>query len=98
MHLPDDDYTNLKVKDLDFGEVSLSEDKSQRYTSFSTYHFSPFTVYAIREAQEPEIKEITTDVRVDSNNLTWQWISIAAVVLVSASIIFVVTKKKKSEN
>lgn len=98
LHLPDDEYANLKAEDLDFGAVRLSEDKTQLYASFSTYHFSPFAVYAIRESQEPEIKVITTDVKVNSNNLTWLWISIAAVVLVSASIIFVVIKKKKSEN
>lgn len=112
LHLPNDDYANLKVEDLDFGEVVLSEDKSQLYTTFSTYHFSPFAVYAVREAQEPEIKVITTDsssisdvggaddtdVKVDSNDLTWLWISIAVVLLVGASIIFVVMKKKKSED
>ena len=97
-NLRDDDYTNLNVADLDFGEVSLSEDKSQLYTTFSTYHFSPFAVYAVREAQNPEIKVISTDVKFESNNLTWLWISIAAVVLVGASIIFVVIKKKNSEN
>ena len=112
LHLPDDDYTNLNVKDLDFGEIRLSEDKSQLYTSFSTYHFSPFAVYAVIEAQEPEIKVITTDsssisnvggaddsdVKVDSNNLTWLWISITAVVLIGASVVFVVIKKKKTED
>lgn len=112
LHFSDDDYTNLDVVDLDIGEVSLSEDKSQLYTTFFTYHFSTFAVYAVREAQEPEIKEITTgsssisnvggvddtDVKVDSNNLTWLWITIAAVLIVSASVIFVVIKKKNSEN
>ncbi|MBQ4564496.1 MAG: hypothetical protein IJA58_08435, partial [Lachnospiraceae bacterium] len=112
LHLPDDEYANLRVEDLDFGEVSLSEDKSQLYTSFSAYHFSPFAVYAVIEAQEPEIKVITTDsssisnvggaddsdVKVDSDNLTWLWVSIAAVVLVGASVVFVVIKKKKSED
>ncbi|MBQ6814237.1 MAG: hypothetical protein IJP13_01725 [Lachnospiraceae bacterium] len=112
LHFSDDDYTNLNVADLAFGEVSLSEDKSQLYTTFLTYHFSPFAVYAVREAQESEIKVIMTDsssisnvggaddtdVKVDSNNLTWLWISIAAVLLVSASAVFVIIKKKKSKN
>ena len=94
LHFPNDDYTNLNVADLDFGEVSLSEDKSQLYTTFSTCHFSPFAVYAIRGAQEPEIKVITTDIKVDSNDLTWLWISIAVVLVVSTSTVFVVIKKK----
>ena len=112
LHLPDDDYTNLKVEDLDFGEVSLSEDKSQLYTSFSAYHFSPFAVYAVREAQDPEIKEIMTgsssipnvggaddaDAKVDSNNLPWPWILMAVVLVVSVFTLSVIIKKKNSEN
>ena len=112
LHFSNDDYTNLNVADLDFGRVSLSEDKSQLYTTFLTYHFSPFAVYAVREAQEPEIKVITSgsssisnvggaddsDVEVDSNDLTWLWILIAVVLVLSAFALFVVTKKKNSEN
>lgn len=112
LHLPDDDYANLKLTNVDFGEISLSDDKSQLYTKFSIYHFSPFAVYAITEAQEPEIKVITTnsssisnvggaddsDVKSDSNNLTWLWISIAVIIVASAAIAFVIIKKKKSEN
>ena len=40
----------------------------------------------------------SNDIKVDSNNLTWLWISIAAVVLIGASVVFVVIKKKKSKN
>ena len=112
LHLPDDDYTNLKVEYLDFGEVILSEDKSQLYTSFSAYHFSPFAVYAVREAQDPEIKEIMTgsssisnvggaddsDVKVDFNNLPWPWILMAVVLVVSIFTLSVIIKKKNSEN
>lgn len=61
MHFEQDDPVAVDMADLDFGEVSLSPDDSQLFVAFQIDHFSPFVVYAFTEAQEPEIKVITSN-------------------------------------
>ena len=60
IHFSRDDLMNSIMSDLDFGEVSPSSDGTQLEATFDINHFSPFVVYAFVEAQESEIKVITS--------------------------------------
>ena len=109
IHLSDADGNSGMSSDIEaeFGEVTLSSDGKQLDASFLVSHFSPFAVYAFTEAEEAEIKVITSSasnvggaddpsVTVDSQpsqNLTWLWITFAAAG-VSAAAIFGIKKKK----
>ena len=61
VHLPADNFISPSLIDIDFGEVSISLDTQQLGVTFHANHFSPFVVYAFVEAQEPEIKVITSN-------------------------------------
>ena len=110
IHLSNADGNSGMASDIEaeFGEVTLSSDGKQLGVSFEVSHFSPFVVYAFTEAEETEIKVITSSVSnvggaddssvtingQPGHNLTWLWITFAVAAGASVAAVFV-TKKKK---
>ena len=95
---------------MEIGRTSLSSDGRQLGVTYLVNHFSPFVVYAFTEAQEPEIKVITSNtsdvsdvggadasgVKISSDDYTWLWIAISAVVVIGAVVFVVYAKKRKA--
>ena len=110
LHFAGEELTAYDMVDMDIGQISLSSDGQQLGVTYLVNHFSPFVVYAFTEAQEPEIKVITSNtsdasdvggadasgVTVSSDDHTWLWIAISAFVVIGAVVIVVYTKKRKA--
>ena len=110
MHFGEEDPETWNVEDLDFGKVDLSSNGHQLSVAYLAYHFSPFVVYAFTEAQELEIKVITSntsgvsdvggadasDVTIPSDDHTWLWITISAFIAIGAVVFVVYAKKRKA--
>ncbi len=81
----------------------LSEDGKTLIAIYEVDSFSPFTVYAFVEADEPEIKTLSATVVNDATeqpaNLTWLWITIAIVVVAGGAVItLIVYDRKRRKN
>jgi len=95
----------------EIGEVTLSEDGKTLTATYTVSSFSPFTVYAFVEADEPEIKTLSATIVDGSDDTTepvvsadpvpkeggyaWLWIVVAILAAGAAVTIVIYTKKKK---